>query len=247
MLPKTIVSDGEIYDLRVSAPPQIQSPPFPTHTVRKWGDPRIVELMGYNTKAVGGNFQVFALFTPSGEFGAVQQFQILDATAMTLIKSLQKAGASTTYDENMNWLCGGGEGRPYWTEGGTWKKNDWSRFLFGTLVFGGQKIAVEMSNGTPVEYVFNSKYKAESGGRHPITFYKLEGLRRADIPLVNSGVISHATHPHLIQLGTGASRGSGENVYTEYTDNEKLHPVWSPLDWPSNNGNALYIAKEFVF
>lgn len=232
--------DGHIHTVTQGNAP-MQSPAVPTHTVKKWGDPRMVELMGYDTNLTGGNFQVFALFTPTGEFGAVQQFQILDATAMTLLRSLQ------TSDDNMNWLCSDGEGRPYFTEGGTWKNGGWTRFLFGTLVFGGQKIAVEMSNGLPVEYVFNSKYKAESGGRHPITFYKLLGLRRADIPLVNSGVISHASHPHLIQKGTAANAGGGGNVYTEYPGNEKYHPVWSPLDWSSNNGNALYVAKEFVF
>lgn len=227
--------------------PVMQSPPLPTHTIRKWGDARMIQLMGYDTAITGGNFQVFALFTPTGEFGAVSQFQILDLAAMNLLKSLQRAGLNTTYDENVNWLVGAGEGRPYFTIGGAWKDNNWTRFLFGTLVFGGQKIAVEMSGGAPVEYVFEGKYKEETGGKHPITFYKLQGLRRADIPLVYSGVISHASHPHLIQKATAANASGGGNVYTDYPDDPKFHPVWSPLDWSSNGGNQLFIAKDFVF
>jgi len=225
----------------------IQSAPVPTHTIRKWGDPVMVSLMGYDTNLVGGNFQVVALFTPEGEFGAVSQFQILDQTAMNILQSLQFAEGSFTFDQKMNWLCTDGEGRPYWTEGGKWSNNDWTRFLFGTLGFGGQKIAVEKdSSGNFVEYVFNSKYKNEDGGRHPITFYKLEGLRRADIPLVNSGAISHATHPHLIQKATAANAGGDGNVYTETPRGTIYHPVWDARDWSSNNGNVLYIAKAFV-
>jgi hypothetical protein len=204
----------------------------------------MVDLMGYDTANVGGNFQVVALATPDG-MEAVQQFQILDSTAVNLLKSLQRAGANTTYDQNMNWLCNDGEGRPYWTEGGGWRAGGWSRFLFGTLVFGGQKIAVEMSGGVPVEYSLFLKYKAKPA-KEWITFYKLEGLRQADIPLVYSGAISHATHPHLIQKATAANAGGAGNVYTEYPDDPKYHVVWDPRDWSSNNGNTLYIAKAFV-
>jgi hypothetical protein len=218
------------------------STPANLYTVRKWGDPAMKSLMGYDTDVVGGNFQVVALFTPNGEFGAVSQFQILETTAMTLLQSLQQAGDGFTFAEKMNWLCNDGEGRPYWTVGGKWSDGLWSRFLFGTLVFGGQKIAVEMAGGLPVEYTFFSKYKTETA-KHNIVFYKLLGLRLVDIPFVNSGAISHATHPHLIQKAAAANTG---NVYDDTPRGTIYHPVWSPLDWTSNNGDALYIAKAFL-
>lgn len=224
--------------------PSILSAPAPTHTVRRWGDPVMVELMGYDTNQVGGNFQVVALATHDA-MEAVQQFQVLDHTAMTLLQSLQIAEGFYTFAQKMNWLCSAGEGRPYWTEGGEWATNDWTRFLFGTLVFGGQKIAVELNNGVPVEYVFDSKYKTDTS-RHLIPFYKLQGLRRDDIPLVNSGVISNKTHPHLIQKATAANAGQGGNAYTDTPRGTIYHPVWSPMDWTNNNGDDLYIAKAFV-
>lgn len=238
---------GQRYRLeKVTPPPPLLSPPVPTHTVRRWGDKKMIQFMAYDTAITGGNFQVITLFTPIGNFQAVQQFQKLDTTAMTLLKSLQIADANFTAAQKMNWLCSDGEGRPYWTKGGKWSDGKWTVFEFGTLVFGGQKIAVEMNNGAPVEYVFKGNYKTDTGGRHNITFYKLEGLRKADIPLVNSGIISHATHPHLIQKATAANAGSGGNAYTDTPRGIIYHPVWSPLDWSSNNGNQLFIAKEFL-
>lgn len=226
------------------SPPKILSAPVPTHTVKKWGDAEMIRLMGFDTNLVGSNFQVFPLATVDA-FEAVKQFQKLDMQAANLLKFLQydESPAAPLYAK-YNWLCSDGEGRPYWTDGGKFIDGDWDIFQFGTLVFGGQKIAVEIINGVPVEYVMRHKYKAEEGGRHDITFYKLEGLRRDDLPLVYSGKITHATHPHLIQKCTEAR---ANNTYSELPKGGTIyHPVWSPLDWSSNNGKELFVAKVFL-
>lgn len=231
--------------LGAAAPTPTPQTPAGVFTTRKYGDPEMVRLMGLDTEAMGtSNFQNIALFTTVAGFGAVSQFQRLDKAALEYLISIQPVDQATL-NQKMEFLCGeriGPPKRPYWTRNGEWKAlraGDTSiLFEFGTIVFGGQKVKVEIFNDAPVEYKFLAKYQATST-MELITFYKLEGLRRADW-----GKVSYATHPWFIQTATWA--GYPDNSYhTTWHEGTIFHPVWSPLDYPSNYG-ALYIAKAFL-
>lgn len=233
-------------ELRLSvAEPTATQVPAGVFTTRKYGDPEMVRLMGLDTKAMGtSNFQNIALFSTVAGFGSVSQFQRLDKAALDYLISIQPVNKATL-NEKMAFLCGertGAPDRPYWTRGGDWKALRGGGlsilFEFGTIVFGGQKVKVETLNGVPVEYKCWAKYQ-ETIKSEWITFYKLEGLRRADW-----GKVSYATHPWFVQTATWA--GYPDNSYhTTWNEGTIYHPVWSPLDYPCNYG-ALYIAKAFL-
>lgn len=214
---------------------------------RKYGDPVMVSLMGLDTGAMGtSNFQNVALFTEKGGFGAISQFQRLDYSAMQYLVDLQPKDAATL-NQKMAFLCGervtGAPDRPYWTRGGEWvdlyNGNTQVLFDFGTIVFGGQPVQVETANGSPKEYRFFAKYQAKASSEW-ITFYKLVGLRKADWTRPTSDLLSEG----LMQVGTWADYPHN-GYHDRWFSGVVLHPVWSELDYPSNNG-ALYIAKDFL-
>lgn len=225
----------------------ISDAPKPTlFRARKYGDPIMKTLMGLDTGTMGtSNFQNIALFTEKGGFGAVSQFQRLDYSAMQYLVNIQPKDVATL-NQKMAFLCGeriGSPDRPYWTRGGEWldlyNGNTSVLFDFGTIVFGGQPVQVETLNGSPKEYKFFAKYQNKTTSEW-ITFYKLVGLRKSDWTRPVSDLLSEG----LMQLGTWADYPNN-GYHDRWNSGIVLHPVWSELDYPSNNG-SLYIAKVFL-
>lgn len=195
--------------------------------VKRYGDPWMSAMMGLSYKQQGSNFQNVSLFAPGGGFGAVTKFQRLDAPAVAYLRGIQKPDKYSVA-EKMAWLWG--EGRPYFDVR--------DAPVFGTIVFGGQLVQVETVNDIPQPYEFMGQYQQDPiNAPHPILFYKLLGLRAADF-----GKFTHASHPWLIQKCT--SVGVGDR-YIDTPRGTIYHPVWSPLDYPSNYG-WLYIARSFL-
>ncbi len=221
-------------------------------TVRKWGDPHLYQLDGMSTADIKiGNFQEVPLFhtfkdnPQKGEFGAITCFQELGRTELDYLKSIQPKD-EFDLKKKMNWLIGLPNIRPpiqiYWSEEFTWDDPKIARIRFGTLVFGGQKVLVETdASGNRVEYTFTGTYRKKSQPEL-ITFYKVIGMRKSEIGLPVTELLQEGK----IQLCTSAVRGGGkEDVYSETPKGRVYHPVWSPLDYPSNYRTALYLAKEF--
>lgn len=215
--------------------------------VRGYGDPLMVELMGLDTSLTGPNFNHVDLWHPSGGWGAVHKFQILDRQAMDYLISLQPDDLNDwgfTLAQKMNWLVGVTDGttpdRPYWTEGARWNGN-WTSFSFGIMVFGHQLIKVETdAEGKPVEYPFVTSFP-NSPGKRPVTFYKPVGMRRSDI-----GKFTHRTHPWFIQKAAAANHNPKPNTIDYNPRGVMYHPVWDLRDWRTNYGSDLYIAKDFL-
>lgn len=213
---------------------------------RKYGEPVMVELMGLDTGAMGtSNFQNVALFTERGGFGAVSQFQRLDRAALQRLVDLQLKDAATL-NQKMAFLCGervGPPDRPYWTRGGEWldlyNGNTSILFEFGTIVFGGQMVQVESKDGKPVEYNFFARYQNKTTTEW-ISFYKPIGLTKSDWTRSTTDLLSNG----LLQVGTWADYPHN-GYHNQWHGGTVLHPVWSQVDYPSNNG-TLYIAKEFL-
>lgn len=225
----------------------------------KYGDKFMVEKMGLDTESMTtGNFQNIALFTERGGFGAVSQFQRLDKQALDYLIKIQPVDACP-FDAKMAFLCGQrttSPDRPYWTRGGDWKDLLDSGFVatiksfvksllgmtvsfeFGTIVFGGQIVQVESVDGMPKEYKFWAQYQ-QAPAPEWITFYKLIGLRKTDWARPVADLMAEG----LIQRGTWA--GSGNSYHDTWHSGVVLHPIWSELDYPSNNG-PLYLAKSFT-
>jgi hypothetical protein len=230
-------------------------------TVRKWGDPHLFELDGMSTAVIKvGNFQEVPLFTPyknnpkQGSFNAISSFQELGPAELAYLKKIQPDDSSKygfNLKQKMGWLIGPPDLRPpgqiYWSEEVGWDDPALKRFRFGTLVFGGQKVLVETDEtGQKKEYQFSGQYRAKE--YQPkiklelITFYKIIGMRKAE----QGRPVSDLLREGKIQICTSANRsGKGEDRYTETLKGVVYNPVWSPLDYPSNIGNALYLAKEF--
>jgi hypothetical protein len=213
-------------------------------TARRYGDEIMKKLMGLNiTDALTSNFQNIALFTERGGFGAVSQFQKLDRAALVRLVNMQPQDAATL-NRKMTFLCGERTttpDRPYWTRGGDWKDlysgaNLSILFEFGTIVFGGQVVQVEATNGIPHEFKFWGQYQNTPNAEW-ITFYKLVGLRKTD-----TRPVADLMAEGLVQRGTWA--GSNNSYHDTWDSGIVLHPVWSELDYPCNNG-ALYLAKAF--
>jgi len=225
-------------------------------TVRKWGDPALYALDGMSTADIQvGNFQEVPLFhtykdkPTHGEFGAISAFQMLGQTELDILKSIQPDDAKIYgyhLKQKMNWLIGSPSVRPpeqiYWSEEHGWDDPALKVFCFGTLVFGGQKVLVETdAAGQKVEYALFGSYR-KKGINEWIPFYKIVGMRRTEA----GRPVEELLREGKMQICTCANRGGkGENLYTETLKGIVYHPVWSPLDYPSNYGNALYLAKEF--
>jgi len=225
-------------------------------TVRKWGDPILYALDGMSTADIKiGNFQEVPLFHPykdkptHGEFGAITSFQELGRAELDFLKKIQPDDAKTygfDLKKKMNWLIGPHNVRPpgqiYWSEDFGWDDPKLIHFRFGTLVFGGQKVLVETdSAGQKMEYSFVGKYRKKESNES-IPCYKIVGMRRAE----TGRPVAELLREGKIQICTCANRGGkGEDQYTETLKGIVYHPVWSPLDYPSNYGNALYLPKGF--
>lgn len=201
----------------------------------------MVELMGLDTNLLGtSNFQNISLFHPDSGFGAVTKFQELSRADLNFLISLQPADGPL--GPKMTFLVGdrdtlGAPARPYWTIGGSWGEN-WRNFRFGTMLFGGQKAKVETdTHGNPVIYNFRARWQG-SRTLQNIEFYKVIGMRKHEMNL------RHSTHPWLVQRCTWAT-WPGNEYRDTWHSGVVYHPVWSPLDWPHNYGNELFLAKLF--
>jgi len=225
-------------------------------TVRRWGDPELFALDGISTATIKvGNFQEVPLFhtlkdkPTHGEFNAITCFQELGKAEMDFLKKIQPDDSKAygfNLKQKMGWLVGAPDVRPpiriYWSEKVTWDDPNLKAFRFGTIVFGGQKVLVETdAAGHKMEYSFVGKYRGKEKSES-IPFYKIVGMRKSEI----GRPVPELLQEGKIQICTTASRGGNfEDRYTETLKGVVYHPVWSPLDYPSNYGNALYLAKGF--
>lgn len=209
---------------------------------RIYGDPIMRDLMGLDTAAMGtGNFQNIALWTARGGFGAVTQFQTLDRAALQYLISIQPQDGQPL-NEKMNFLIGervaGAPTHAYWTEGGEWKDllagDTTVKLKFGTIVYGGQLCQAEAG-----ERVFTGQYQ-NTNRQEQITFYKPIGLRKSQW----GRPVAEFMAEGLIQKATWAEYPSNE-YHDTVNSGIVLHPVWSELDYPCNNG-ALWLAKAFT-
>ena len=207
---------------------RVNTPSFQdVYTLRKWGDPVLIDLLGATTDNLNppSNFQVIKTATIGADgkpfFNDIKRFQVVD---YNYLKSLQYAD-DYTVQQKMNWLVNvDGEGvRPYWMKGT-------SILYFGPLVFGGQKVQLGETMSAVGQYPNRDRQEI-------ITFRRLIGVRK------NQNV-TYKTHPHLIQHATEAGR---DNKYNEFPRGEIFHPVWSDIDHPANYGDGkLWIAVEFL-
>mgnify|MGYP001425631388 CR=1 FL=1 len=212
-----------------------------------YGDPVMIELMGLDTNLTGPNFDHVDLYSPTGGWGAVHKFQILDRQAFDYLKSIQPDDSAEwgfSLNQKMNWLIGQRDGttpdRPYWTRGGSWDGN-WEKFEFGIMVFGHQLVKVETDHsGKPVEYKFNTNFPNSPRARE-VTFYKPIGMKRSEI-----GKFTHETHPWFIQKATAANHKPKPNSIDYAPRGVMVHPVWSLDDWRTNYGSDLYLARDFL-
>lgn len=221
-------------NVTVSARITVQRVTVPTPVlikrVRKWGDPVLIDLLAADVNLIGTtNFQAVQLSTVDrgrAWFGAVSQFQ--PSIDREYLRSIQKADASFTVQQKMNWMGEGStKGRPYFEKS--------SGLAFGTIVFGGQLIEID-----PQEYRFKCQYPNRDKDDYNQLFYRINGFRKADI---GKGY-TYATHPHLIQRATAAY---DNNHYEEFPRGEIFHPVWDCRDWPANERDGiLYIAAAFL-
>lgn len=217
------------------------APQAPLFGVRGYGDPVMVSLMGLDTTLQGtGNFQVVCLYDPHNSgFGAVTNYQRMDAQALDYLESLQPTGDGYTLKQKMGWLGryateADARGRPYmWNNG---------YIVWGLMVFGYNQIQVERAaDGTPVSYPFLARYQNRPSAE-VIEMYRVKMFRRSDMgrplaELLSAGLVHHATEAFYPTNALGvAPRGV---IY---------NPVWSPQDWPTNTGyaNDLYIPRSFL-
>jgi hypothetical protein len=227
------------------------------YRVRRWGDPLLVRLAGLTTRLMGSNFQpvqlaVFNLQTNMAEFGAVSMFQECDEAFLRRLQYDQSDKSPYgSLTQIYKWLINddGNAERPYWYKNG--------RLVFGTIVFGGQLIQVEVgTGGKPVEYVRRGRYKNETDKDiRALTFYKLLGVRKSHIAAWSGkgGRALHEEYPYLIQHATSADmNGNQHDIYNEFPrGTEIFHPVWDARDFPHNlpesrYDTALYIARDFL-
>jgi hypothetical protein len=206
-----------------------------------------------------GNFQEIPLFHPykdnptRGEFGAISYFQRMGIPERDYLKSIQPddyAQYNYTVAQKMNLLVEPPPAttpmRVYWSKvGGEWSSPYFVEMSFGTLVFGGQKLQVEMDGDKPKEYSLFGKYRARPTSEW-IPFFKLIGMRKNEI----SRPVSELFAEGKIQKFTAANKGAGgqEDIYNDHPRGVMYSPVWSPLDWKVNSGvaDALYIARKFL-
>lgn len=203
--------------------------------LRRYGDPFMVKKMGLDSEHIGtSNFQNIALFTPTRGFQGVSTFQHV---TYDYLRSTQVEDEFNIIAK-MGWLVG--KGSPYWFKSDT-------DLVFGTVLFGGNLCAVEVnSQNEPVTIQFDGRYQEEPAGTsHPIWFYMLKGMRRSE-----QGKFTHEREPWFIQKCSCVYRRPDENTFGWRTPKGTIyHPVWSPLDYPTNNPNSaniLYLACEFV-
>ena len=206
-------------------------------TLRKWGDPILIELLGASTAIVGkSNFQVVKLASVNtngiADFNDVANTQRVDYQYLRSLQYAQPSSPFGSIDQIMNWLVnhGGTATRPYWMKGTP-------TLYFGTIGFGGQKIEVDAN----IEYIPGDYPAVEK--RETIPFRKIYGLRKSEM----SAGYTYATHPHKIQRATEARQNPPDTYSDTPRGTEILHPVWDWRDWPPYpHGGALYIADAFL-
>jgi len=200
--------------------------------VRDANDPVIINLQGI---ASSSNFAPIKLAGFSNvekvDFNGVKKFQ---RTNYNYLRSLQfdEPGEYGSIEKKMSWLVNteGQYARPYWFEA--------SQCRFGSILFAGTLVKVEMNGNVPREYIKRGTYPA--GKTEDIVFYHVEGM-----PKSLMGIATHASHPYWIvqatafnnnQVMTSTPRGA-----THY------HCIWNDIDYPSNYADGrLYVPKAFL-
>jgi len=247
------------------------TPPPPTtdagvFTVRKWGDDVAVRLMGNTTRNVGSNFQPMQLCTVDENgrlwFGAIDQYQTgVDEHYLRGLQYDQRYTADGGYNQFgeigriYNWLINPATvgGRPYW-----YRNN---ALVFGTMVFGGQKVKVKTdAQGRPIPHVRSGQwrngdviedillYELAGAGKAQITEWK---LLLGDLAPGKAGQYLHEKFPYWVQHATSADvSGDRHDIYADRPrGTEIFHVVWDWQDFPHNKTTRqrpLYIAAALL-
>ena len=252
-------------DITVSEPTPPPTTEAGVFTVRKWGDDVAVRLMGNTTRNVGSNFQPMQLCTVDNKdeiwFGAISQFQEVDENYLRSLQYDQRYRADGSYNQFgeigriYNWLINAstvGE-RPYW-----YKNN---ALVFGTMVFGGQKVKVKTNAaGEPIPHVRSGQWR-NGDVTEDILLYELVGVSKAQITewkqLLGglapgkAGQYLHEKYPYWVQHAASADvSGDRHDIYTDRPrETEIFHVVWGWQDFPHNETTRqrpLYIAAALL-
>jgi hypothetical protein len=205
--------------------------------VRDATDPIVVGLQGISSSS---NFAPIKLagfsFTQAVDFNAIKKFQRIN---YDYLRSLQFAepGEYGSIDKKMNFLVNhdGAGKRPYWSDGG--------QYRFGTILFGGQLVKVEMSGNAPKEYIKRGQYPNNYVA--DIVFYHVEGMPADLMRSGLSGIQMHEKYPYWV---VKASSFNNDLVQTDTPRGAThFHVVWNTYNYPSNYADGrLYIAKAFL-
>lgn len=217
---------------------------------------------GLDTSVTGSNFNHVDFWTYTGvkdkgvysaDWGAITKFQPLGKVELQYLYSIQPDDSfesGFTREQKMNWLIGNATGsppsRPYWTFGDSWQGN-WKKFQFGTMVFGHSKIRVHTNpDGSVKIWVFKTEYKNGSNWEvGELEFCKVDGFKPYMMN-TNKFPVQWLVENGYIQQATAAHPFPRQNSIDYYPRGKMYHPVWDPDFWPSNYGNNLYIAKDFL-
>lgn len=218
--------------------------------MRGYGDPIMIARDGLDVALTGDNFNHCDYWASEGvnasgvhlpNWGAVSKFQPLGKVELDYLKSIQPNDFSVygfTLAQKMNWLVGEccPPARPYWTIGGKWS-GTWSKFHFGTMVFGHQPVRVKTNpDGSLKVTKFLTQYKDyDRWLTGEVEFLEVDGFR----PEMMSWSVDWLVQNAYIQSATEAYK---TNIINDLPRGRLYHPVWSPDYYPSNYGK-LYLPR----
>lgn len=208
--------------------------------VKGYGHAISQQLFGLDTDLTGPNFNHVDYYDPVGRWGAVTKFYTDVQDVLTWLASLHHVWTN----EMKNWMIGD------ITEGGTPARPMWWAFnnqgvkvlRCGTSVFGENVVLVEAKDGVPVQYVYDDVYPSEAAGTsvHPIVFYRIFGMRKADV-----GKVTHQSHPWLVHRCNQANAGNTIDWYPKGAT--IYYPVLDYADWMPNTKATMMLLPKILF
>lgn len=210
--------------------------------VKGYGHPESIELFGLDTRLTKDNFNHVDYYDEVGRWNAVTKFYLDVQDTLPALRDLHE-----TWTQPMeNWLIGdttdgAPPGRPMW-----WALKDGRRVLrCGSSVFGENVVKVEAHDGMPVEYVLDDVYPEEPSQTraHPISFYRVIGMRKADV-----GNVSHQSHPWFVHRCNQANSRPVHNTIDWLPKGETIYYyVLDYSDWMPNTKAAMMLLAKVLF